>query len=164
VNQASANAEAFLLSLESAVWNNAPMQAVQVQHYIERATDFSRGMKLMSNDEDHFNSSALLAIHSAISYSDALRAGLGDVRLSSDDHRKAADRLRGMLNSKHYKEQQGLRHLDRLLSKKSRVAYSDHPLSHTESNELITAAERFAVWINQVGKHLNLEGWIHDDQ
>jgi hypothetical protein len=140
------------------------MQAVQVQHYIERATDFSRGMRLMSDDEDHVNSSALLAIHSAISYSDALRAGLGDQRLSSDDHRNAVDTLQGLLNTNRYKEQQGLRHFKLLLSKKSRVAYSDHPLSLTERKDLVTAAERFEVWVNQVGKHLNLEGWTHDDQ
>lgn len=140
------------------------MQAVQVQHYIERATDFSRGMKLMSDDEDHINSSALLAIHSAISYSDALRAGLGDAGLSSDDHRNAADTLHGLLNSNRYKEQQGLRHFKLLLSKKSRVAYSDRSLSLTERKDLITAAERFEVWVNQVGKRLNLEGWTHDDQ
>jgi hypothetical protein len=121
-------------------------------------------MKLMSDDEDHINSSALLAIHSAISYSDALRAGLGDERLSSDDHRNAVDTLQGLLNTNRYKEQQGLRHFKLLLSKKSRVAYSDHPLSLTERKDLVTAAERFEVWVNQVGKHLNLEGWTHDDQ
>jgi hypothetical protein len=140
------------------------MQGRQVQHYIERATDFTRGMKLMSDDEDHMNSSALLAIHSAISYSDALRAGLGDARLSSDDHRSAADTLQGLLKSTRVKEQKGLRHFKLLLSKKSRVAYSDQPLSLTECKDLITAAERFEVWANQVGKHLNLEGWTHDDQ
>jgi hypothetical protein len=140
------------------------MQAVQVQHYIERATDFSRGMKLMSDDEDHVNSSALLAIHSAISYSDALRAGLGDQRLSSDDHKKAVDVLQSLLNSNRIKEQNGLRHFKLLLSKKTRVAYSDHPLSLTERKDLITAAERFEAWTNQVGKQLNLEGWTHDDQ
>jgi len=53
------------------------MSAIQVEHYLKRAADFSYVVLLLRGDASHRYSSALLAIHSAISYSDALRIGLG---------------------------------------------------------------------------------------
>ena len=59
------------------------MGAVQVQHYLGRARDFLKGMELLKDDLAEFkHSSALLGIHGAISYCDALRVGLGSENLS----------------------------------------------------------------------------------
>jgi hypothetical protein len=60
------------------------MQAVRVEHYIRRANDFLDGMRLTNLDESLLSSSALLAIHSAVSYSDALRIGLGETERFED--------------------------------------------------------------------------------
>ena len=92
---------------------------MQVQHYIHRATDFLEGMQLTRTDESYWNSSALLAIHSAVSYSDALRLGLGDQKVSADDHQKSADSLQKLLASKHLEDRAGFKHLRFLLSKKN---------------------------------------------
>jgi hypothetical protein len=73
------------------------MPAEQVEHYIRWASDFVRGMKMTQGDDLYRNSSALLAIHSAISYADALRVGLGDSQLSNEDHKVATDRLKRLL-------------------------------------------------------------------
>jgi hypothetical protein len=140
------------------------MQAVRVQHYIQRATDFLEGMKLTRTDQSYWNSSALLAIHSAVSYSDALRVGLGDQKLSADDHNKAADALQKMLPSKATRNQTGLAHFRYLLSKKHLVAYDDHRLEHTDYETLFTRAERFALWADKIGIQLNIEGWHYGDQ
>jgi hypothetical protein len=140
------------------------MQAMQVQHYIRRATDFLEGMKLTRTEESYWNSSALLAIHSAVSYCDALRAGLGEQRLPADDHKKASYALQKILPSKAPEDQTGLAHLRSLLSKKHLVTYGDHRLEHTDYETLFTKAERFAQWADKMGSQLNIKGWRRGDQ
>lgn len=135
-----------------------------MQHYIHRATDFLEGMQLTRTDESYWNSSALLAIHSAVSYSDALRLGLGDQKLSADDHQKSADSLQKLLASKHLEDQAGFKHLRFLLSKKNLVAYGDQRLEHSDYEMLFTKAERFARWADKIGSQLNIEGWKHGHQ
>ena len=137
---------------------------MQVQHYIHRATDFLEGMQLTRTDESYWNSSALLAIHSAVSYSDALCLGLGDQKLSADDHQKSADSLQKLLASKHLEDQAGFKHLRFLLSKKNLVAYGDQRLEHSDYEMLFTKAERFARWADKIGSQLNIEGWKHGHQ
>ena len=144
--------------------DNFQMQTVQLQHYIRRSTDFLEGMKLTRTDEPYWNSSALLAIHSAVSYSDALRIGLGDQRLSADDHNQAADALQKLLPSNRLSNQTGLGHFRYLLSKKHLVTYGDRRLERTDYEALFTKAERFAQWVDSVGIQLRIEGWQHDDQ
>ena len=140
------------------------MQAVQMQHYIQRATDFLEGMQLTRNDQSYLNSSALLAIHSAVSFTDALRLGLGDQSLASDDHKKAADSLQKMLSTRNTDEQTGLGHLRYLLSRKHLVAYGNRRLERTDYETLFTKAERFAKWADKIGVQLKIEGWQHGDQ
>lgn len=140
------------------------MQSVRVQHYIQRATDLLEGMQLTRTDSSYWNSSALLAIHSAVSYSDALRVGLGDHSLASDDHGKAADALQKVLPSKNPDKNHGLGHLRYLLSKKHLVTYGDHRLERTDYETLFTKAERFAQWADKIGSQLNIEGWQYGDQ
>jgi hypothetical protein len=140
------------------------MPAAQVEHYLQRAADFFYGMRLMRGDETYRNSSALLAIHSAVSYSDALRVGLGEQKLSADDHSKAVDALKNVLPSKQASDQAGFGHLRFLLSQKSRVAYGSQTLTAKELEMLLTKAERFVGWANTVGRQLKIEGWTDDDQ
>ena len=139
------------------------MQAVQVQHYIHRAADFLDGMQLTRTDKSYWNSSALLAIHSAVSYCDALRLGLGDQRLSADDHQKAVETLQKLLASKNLQDQTGFKHLRFLFSRKNLVAYGDQRLEHSDYEMLFTKAERFALWADKIGSQLNIEGWKHGD-
>jgi hypothetical protein len=138
------------------------MQAVQVQHYIQRATDFLEGMQLTRADQSYWNSSALLAIHSAVSFTDALRTGLGDQELP-DDHKKAVVALQRLLPAKRLEDQTGFRHLQYLISKKNLVAYNNQRLERTDYEALFTKAERFAKWANNVGRRLNVKGWHHGE-
>ena len=118
----------------------------------------------MRGDASYRNSSALLAIHSTVSYSDALRIGLGEQKLSADDHSKAVDALKNVLPSKETSDPSGFGHLRFLLSQKSRVAYGSQTLTAKELEMLLTKAERFVGWANTVGRRLKIEGWTHDDQ
>jgi hypothetical protein len=139
------------------------MSALTVEHYLQRARDFFLGMHLVRDADAYRNSAALLAIHSAVSFSDALRTGLGDVRLASDNHDQAADSLRRLLVPKRVELGNGLNHLKNLLASKSGVAYGNERLSDNELRKLILGAERFSAWANDMGKLLGLEGWTDDN-
>jgi hypothetical protein len=136
------------------------MIAIEVQHYLSRARDFLEGMNLLKEDLQAFRfSSALLGIHCAISYCDALRIGLGSARLSSDDHGTAATDLKSLLVSRKFERLQGPERLAKLLSKKSRIAYSPDAASENEIKLIHQHAERFAAWAESTGKSLKIEGW-----
>jgi enoyl-CoA hydratase/carnithine racemase len=140
------------------------MESVKVRHYIQRGTDFLAGMRYIQNEEPYRNSTALLAIHAAISYADALRIGLGDEVLANDDHRKAVAKLQRLLAAKGLDDRTGFQHLEFLISNKSNVTYGNERLKSTISALMALKAERFATWANRLGKQLNIGGWQHDDQ
>ena len=136
------------------------MAAVQVQHFLGRARDFLKGMDLLQNDLGVYRfSSALLGIHGAISYCDALRMGLGSEKVSSDDHQSAAGDLKSLLASKKFEKQQGVDRLGKLLSKKSRIAYAPEAVREVEVEDIVKQAERFAFWAETTGRALKIEGW-----
>jgi hypothetical protein len=139
------------------------MQAVRVEHYLRRANDFLDGMRLTNLDDSFLASSALLAIHSAVSYSDALRTGLGDTDLASDDHKRALDGLQRLL-PKRIEDRSGLTQLQELLKNKSTVAYGSRRLTEAELKGMANRAERFARWANAVGHALKIEGWRYDEE
>ncbi len=136
------------------------MVAVQVQHYLDRARDFLEGMNLLKEDLGVFRfSSALLGIHCAISYCDALRIGLGSTKVASDDHLNAARDLESLLASRKFEKAQGANRLEKLLFKKSRIAYSPDAASEAEIKLIHQHTERFAAWAEATGKAMRIEGW-----
>jgi len=147
---------------------NDCMAAVQIQTYLGRARDFLKGMEDLLKEEfyvldDDFvrykYSPALLGIHGAISYCDALRMGLGSEKLSSDDHRSATGDLKSLLEAKNFDKLQGVDRLGKLLSKKSRIAYAAEVTREDEIKQIVQQAERFAAWAEDTGKVLKIEGW-----
>jgi len=145
------------------MWNNGDMDTVKVRHYIDRAADFYAGQDLMRNDELFRNSSALLAIHSAISYSDALRVGLGDEALYADDHRQALAALRELLLTRGLPDMTGFAHFEYLISMKSFVSYGERRLDANRQRLIAMRAERFVNWVSEIARRLRLEGWTNDD-
>jgi len=139
------------------------MNALRVEHYIGRAADFYSGMDLLRDSEDHSYASALLAIHSAISYADALRSGLGDDTLYTEDHRRALAALKRLLSGERLKDRTGFGHFEYLLSMKSLVSYSGKRLDKKRCQEIANHAERFANWVSKIARELTVEGWTHDD-
>jgi hypothetical protein len=136
------------------------MIAVKVQHYLSRARDFFKGMELLKDDLGGFKySSALLGIHAAISYCDALRTGMGSADVSSDDHRSAVSDLRSQLASRKFENMQGASRLEKLLSKKNRIAYAAETPRENEIEDIVKQADRFAFWAEETGRQLGIEGW-----
>jgi hypothetical protein len=121
-------------------------------------------MVLLQEDRAYRNSSALLAIHSAISYSDALRAGLGDERLASDGHDRAADALQNLIGARYPHGGSGVSHLRFLLSRKNVVAYSAKRMEHSDYESLFTRAGRFAKWADTAARELKIMGWKYEDR
>ena len=135
------------------------MSAAQVEHYVRRARDFFEAMQIFRDDEAFRNTAALLAIHSAISYADALRSALGEPVLRNQDHDRAVDMLQLLLNQRRWKDQTGLDSLAYLLSKKSQISYSERSTDTVMVRSLSVRAERFAKWASNVGSGLKMEGW-----
>src|SRR3974390_1864152 len=98
------------------------MSAGQGQHFLGRARDFLKGMDFFKDDLAAYRySAALLGIHGAISYCDALRVGLGTQSLLSENHQTALGELRGLLSARKIKTSGGVDRLGRLLEKKTRI-------------------------------------------
>jgi hypothetical protein len=136
------------------------MATIEVQHYRNRARDFLDGMRFLQDDLDAFGySSALLGIHGAISYSDALRAGMGSKKLSSEDHSRAASELKSLLDSRRFERQQGVKHFKLLLSCKTRISYASETVTKNEIEDIVKQAVRFADWAEETGEALKIEGW-----
>jgi hypothetical protein len=136
------------------------MAVMHVQTYLSRARDFLEGFNLLRDDLDEFRfSSALLGIHCAISYSDALRTGMGCENVSSDDHRSAAEDLKKRLNEgRRLENQRGVEHLKSLLSKKSRIEYASETARRDEVEDIAKHARRFADWAEKTGRALKIWG------
>ena len=144
------------------------MPAMQVQHFLGRARDFLKGMESLLKEEFYVldeelvsfkYSPALLGIHGAISYCDALRMGLGSEKLSSDDHKSAVGDLKSLLEARKFEKLHGVDRLGKLLSKKSRIAYASEATREDEIKQIVQQAERFAAWAEDTGKSLKIEGW-----
>lgn len=139
------------------------MMASEVKHYLHRARDFLKGMDLLREDPTVYRySAALLGIHAAISYCDALRIGMGSESLASENHQSASDELRELLSGRKFKELGGVNRLGRLLAKKSRIAYSPEASSEDEIKDIVQRAERFAAWAEITGAALKIGGWSDD--
>jgi hypothetical protein len=104
----------------------------------------------------------LLGIHCAISYGDALRKGLGRLKLSADDHRGAARDLRTLLAAGKFAASDGPDRLGKLISRKTRISYKAVEVRIEEVEEIVKHAERFALWAEGAGKELGIEGWRND--
>lgn len=117
-------------------------------------------MKLLQDDLAHYRyASALLGIHGALSYSDALRVGMGSSNMSSDNHMNAVGDLKSMLALRKFEKPQGADRLGKLLSMKSRIAYTSEATTEKDVKDILVQAERFAAWAEDAGKKLKIEGW-----
>ena len=145
------------------------MSAVEVQHYLSRARDFRKGVECLGREDlyilnDEFvrfrYSPAQLGINCAISYSDALRSGMGREKLSSDDHSAAAGDLESLLKSRSFENRnKGIGHLKKLLGIKNRIGYNPVLVSENEVDDAVKQAVRFADWAEAAGRKLKIEGW-----
>src|SRR5262249_1849834 len=114
--------------------NRAPMLT---SHYLEKADQFLQGMRLLADDVGTYRTGiGLLAVHSAISMSDAILAGVRGERSKAENHSAAAHELERVCNELRIEKISGIRHFMSLLSRKSDIAYGDQRI---DDNDLKSA-------------------------
>jgi hypothetical protein len=126
------------------------MVDVSLTVYHHWAMQLAGAMKLCQDDLPAYASAtALLAVHSAIAYSDAVLIGLGDKRPRSENHMEAVKALRRACAGARL-DHQGIAHLQKLLSAKTDVSYGDKRVDDEKVTALCVAAERFQVWAERI--------------
>jgi hypothetical protein len=118
--------------------------------YHHRAVQFANAMKLCQDDfSSYASAAALLAVHSAISYRDAVLVGLGNTRPRGENHKEAITALKRACTVAKV-EPQGIAQLQRLLSAKTDISYGDNQVDSERIEALCIAAERFQVWAERI--------------
>ncbi|MGA2569803.1 MAG: hypothetical protein ABSF23_04725 [Terracidiphilus sp.] len=120
--------------------------------YYRRATQLADAMKLCRDGlSTYASAAALLAVHSAISYSDALLTGFGGVRPRGENHREAVTALKRAC-TKAKTDQHGIGHFQKLLSVKTDVSYGEKRVDDERVEALCITAERFQAWAERILK------------
>ena len=118
--------------------------------YYRRASQLADAMKLCRDGLTSYASAvALLAVHSAISYSDAILIGLGGGRPRGESHREAVAALKRACTRAKI-DQQGVTHFQKLLSVKTDVSYGEKHIDDGKVEALYVTAERFQVWAERI--------------
>jgi hypothetical protein len=118
--------------------------------YYRRARQLASAMNLCQDDLSAYASAAaLLAVHSAISYSDALLIELGGARPRGENHREAVTALKRAC-TKAKIDQHGIKHFESLVSAKTDISYGDKPVNEVRIAALCEAAKRFETWTERV--------------
>jgi hypothetical protein len=118
-------------------------------HY-RRATQLADAMKLCQGELPAYGSAAaLLAVHSAISYSDAVVIGLGGNRSRGENHAQAVTALKRACTKANV-DNQGVGHFQRLIGAKTDISYGDRQVDNERIAALCIAAERFQVWAERI--------------
>ena len=127
------------------------MSDIGLSVYHTRALQLADAMQLCRDDMDAYGSAAaLLAIHSAISYNDAVVLTLLGRRPNTEDHQRAITATEKACAMARVNEKQGVKHLRKLLGAKNDVAYGDRQLEPATIEGLCIAAERFQTWAERL--------------
>jgi hypothetical protein len=121
--------------------------------FLERANHLSAARRLVADDADYTSALALLAVHSAISWNDAVSMKLIGSVAKSEDHMVAALVLEKQCASRRL-NRDGFKHLKNLIQQKSRVSYGDQRTTPDAALALAVNAERFERWARQTLERL----------
>jgi hypothetical protein len=120
---------------------------IMTQQYIEKADQFLQSMQLLADDIANYRSGiGLMAIHSAISLTDAITVGLTGTRGKYDDHAESARELERLCASNRISNRQGVKHFRWLLQKKNTVAYEHARFDDDSVRLAVDKADRFSAW------------------
>lgn len=100
----------------------------------------------MVKDSEYTAALALVSIHCAIAFNDALLFRLTGSHKASKDHMDAVRRIKRQCSSKRI-EAQGLKNLEDLVKAKTKVSYSSEKTSFEAATRLAIASERFEAWV-----------------
>ncbi len=126
------------------------MTGASLAVYHRRATQLADAMRLCRDDLPAYASAAaLLAVHSSISYSDAILIGLGGARPRGENHWEAVLALKRACTRAKI-DQNGIKHFQTLVSVKTDISYGDQRVDDERVEVLCITAERFQVWAERI--------------
>jgi|ERR1019366_2999216 hypothetical protein len=128
------------------------MAEISVGVYRSRALQLAKAMNLCWSDlSSYAAAAALLAVHSAISYNDALLIKLTGRRPRSRDHKQA---VKAIIRACEKAEipRAGIQHLDQLVNAKTEVSYGEKEVDDERVRILCVAAEQFYRWVEPLLK------------
>lgn len=91
----------------------------------------------------------LLAVHTTISYNDAVQVTLTGKRTKSTDHRRTLRATEAACRTAKI-ESRGIAHLEKLLSAKTDVSYGDARVDNRRIEFLYQAAGAFRAWAESI--------------
>ena len=121
--------------------------------YYERGQQLSYARELMNETKETVSALALVSIHSAISFNDALLIRLSGEPSRNEDHAAAARATERQCQSKKL-ETKGLKHLKLLIANKTLYSYGDKAITADQAQAASIAADRFEAWVNLTLKGL----------
>ena len=126
------------------------MDDIRVEVYRARALQLANALALCHEDMVAYGAAvALLAVHSAISFSDALLVSLTGERPHGQDHRKAIETITKACHKAKIPSE-GIRHLAKLVSAKTDVSYGDKAVEDERIEFLFVSAGRFQAWAERL--------------
>lgn len=112
-------------------------------HYLARADAYFKTMELAFTDNAYRRSVPLLAVHSAIAFTDTITvARLGQRGI---EHHQEAIEILGRLSPR---KREGIHHLEWLLARKTRFTYGEKAVGHSEIAAAFDHAQKFFSWAN----------------
>ncbi|MDQ2925399.1 MAG: hypothetical protein M3R43_07590 [Acidobacteriota bacterium] len=122
-----------------------------IEVFVERGNQLSDSRRLMEGSQEYTAALALVSIHSAIAFNDALLIKLSGQHLPTEDHMAAVNRTRSQCSANGIGAD-GIKHLKTLVAAKTKVSYSGQRTSIETATALSVASERFETWVRPLIK------------
>lgn len=135
------------------------MDEIRVSVYHGRAARLANAMELCHEDMAAYASAVgLLAVHCAISFSDAVLISLTGKRSRTQDHGQAIAAItRACRKAKVSTD--GIKHLAKLVGAKTDVAYGDRAVEDERVEVFFESARRFQAWAERLLKKQGRDVW-----
>jgi hypothetical protein len=126
------------------------MSGVVSAVYHDRALQLANAMELCHDDVEAYSSAiALLAVHCAISFGDAILIQLTGQRSRAQDHRVTVEKITAACRKARL-QTAGVHHLSKLVGAKSDVSYGDKVVDQRIAEVQYQTARRFQAWAERI--------------
>jgi hypothetical protein len=100
--------------------------------------------QLATEGDSYGNAMAIVAIHAAIAYADALSIAFRELKSVDGDHSMAVDTLRHAIG--HRADEAQVRRLRRIIDQKSAVSYQGEYYLLADARDVVEQLDAFAEW------------------
>ena len=119
--------------------------------YLTKANRFKADAENMAQLSDEFsgNGVAVLCVHAAIAYGDAIAILAAGKKSKSGDHRDAAPFLASVVPIRTTEDKAAIRAFKAILNRKDEVSYADDIINESEAAALLERLRTFACWADK---------------